>query len=71
MEQTFTLKLTQAEMAIVLEAIGNMPINRAVNAFARIQQQISEQQQPTAPTPAQAAAMTTRANGSGITDVPT
>lgn len=64
MDKVFTIKLTEAELSLVVEAIGTMPLNRVVNVFARIQQQIAEQQN--SPTPAQIVAAREAANGHEI-----
>jgi hypothetical protein len=38
-----TLKLTDQELAIVIEALGQMPLKLSVAVFQKIQQQVVEQ----------------------------
>jgi hypothetical protein len=64
MEPTVTFKFTQTDLNVIAEALGNMPLAKALNTFASFQRQIAEQQQsPT--TPAQAAVV-----GNGVADDP-
>ncbi len=39
----YDLKLSQADVAVITQALGELPLKATLNTFAKLQQQVAEQ----------------------------
>lgn len=45
---TYELKLEQADVAVIVQALGELPLKVSANTFGRIQQQVAAQDEANA-----------------------